>query len=504
MQAIRLPNRLFRAADVRAMDLRAIREWGVSGMELMERAGASVFKAAQARWPGARTLSVVTGGGNNGGDGFIVARLAHLAGWDVRVFPVFPPETLKDDAALAFQRYRDAGGALLHFIPEDFEGSEILVDGLFGTGLNRPVDEAPLAVIHAINRYRERGLQHHRNQRGVLALDIPSGLSADTGQTLGSAVKADLTVTFVGLKQGLFTGDGPDRCGEILFEDLDLDPRLQTESPCSARLLERFRGLPPRLLSSHKGMNGHVLIVGGNLGFGGAPRLSGEAALRIGAGLVTVAARPPAALSMQLGCPELMCHGVDTPDSLVPLIEAASLIAIGPGLGQDAWAEALLNAVLESSKPLVVDADALNLLARRPIKRSHWVLTPHPGEAARLLGTDTAAIQKDRFSALSQLVKTFGGTAVLKGSGSLIQSDDQTPEICRHGNPGMATGGMGDVLTGVIAGLVAQGLSLPDAARRGVQWHALAADRAAEGGQRGLMASDLMPHLRTLVNQGTP
>ena len=499
-----LPSRLFRVAEVRAMDQRAIHEWGISGIELMERAGASAFKASQERWPNARTLSVVTGAGNNGGDGFIVARLAHQAGWDVRVYPVFPTQTLQGDAALAFQRYREAGGALLNFIPEDFEGTEILVDALFGTGLNKSVEDAPLAVIHAINRYRERGMSHRLNLRGEVALDIPSGLAGDTGQTLGGAVKADLTVTFVAPKQGLFTGDGPDRCGDVLFEDLDLDPKLQSEALSSARLLETFQALPQRPLSSHKGMNGHVLVVGGNHGFTGAPRLSGEASLRVGAGLVSIASRSPEVLAMNLNRPELMCHGIDTPEELQPLLNAATIIAVGPGLGQDDWAQALFQAVLKSQKPLIVDADALNLLALKPKSREDWVLTPHPGEAARLLGTDTQSIQKDRFSAISKLSKTYGGTLVLKGSGSLIQTGSHTPEICREGNPGMATGGMGDVLTGVIAGLAAQGLPLSEAARRGVQWHALAADLAALEGQRGLIASDLMPHLRHLVNRGSP
>jgi len=257
--------------------------------------------------------------------------------------------------------------------------------------------------------------------------------------------------------------------------------------------------LPPRPRASHKGDYGHVLVVGGDHGMAGAVRLAGEAAARVGSGLVSVATRLDHAAVIAAARPELMCHGVECARDLCVLLQRASVVAIGPGLGQSAWARELLAALLQTHSPLVVDADALNLLAQEPTRRDHWILTPHPGEAARLLDMTTGQIQADRLYAVQALQQRYGGVCVLKGAGSLVCASGSIA-ICEAGNPGMASGGMGDVLTGIIAGLLAQGLSLVDAACAGVYIHAKAGDRAAQEGERGLLASDLMPHLRQLVN----
>ncbi|MCG8433820.1 MAG: NAD(P)H-hydrate dehydratase, partial [Gammaproteobacteria bacterium] len=259
--------------------------------------------------------------------------------------------------------------------------------------------------------------------------------------------------------------------------------------------------LPPRKHTAHKGAFGPVLVVGGNLGMPGAVRLAGEAALRSGGGLVSVATRPEHVNGLVAGRPELMCCGIKEASDIEPLLARASVIAVGPGLGKDQWAQGLLQKILKSPLPVVADADALNLLAEKPAKRDSWVITPHPGEAGRLLKMDTASVQADRYAAVERLSKDYSAVAVLKGAGSLVKHPDKTTWVCHHGNPGMATAGMGDVLTGIIAGLIAQGLSLPDAARAGVLLHAKAADAAAEGGERGLLASDLMPFLRRQVNR---
>ncbi len=256
---------------------------------------------------------------------------------------------------------------------------------------------------------------------------------------------------------------------------------------------------PPRPRASHKGDYGHVLVVGGDHGLAGAARLAGEAAARTGSGLVSVATRLAHAVIMTAACPELMCHGVECARDLRPLLQRASVVAIGPGLGQSAWAREVLAAVLQTRLPLVVDADALNLLAQDPIQRDHWILTPHPGEAARLLSITTEQIQAHRPHAAQALQQRYGGVCVLKGMGSLVCTSESIA-ICEVGNPGMASGGMGDILTGIIAGLLAQGLRLADAACAGVYIHAKAGDRAAQKGERGLLASDLMPHLREIVN----
>jgi len=473
------------------MDRYAIETVGIPGIELMRRAGASAFAALRECWPEARTLSAVCGGGNNGGDAYVVARLAHEAGMDVRVYPVASPANLKGDALTAYRDYRAAGGEILDFIPADFEGAEVLVDGLLGTGLDREVGGLYAEVIKAVNRFSGR----------VMALDIPSGLHADTGSALGVAVKADVTVTFIGLKQGLFTGEGPEYTGEIVFADLGAPPEARHSIEPSAMLLPRWeRGLPARPRYAHKGHFGHVLVVGGDYGYSGAARMAAEAAARVGAGLISIATRKGHADSLNLTRPELMCRGIETAEELRTPLERATVIAVGPGLGRSAWAKELLGAVWDADLPVVADADALNLLAESPRKRDNWIMTPHPGEAARLLDTSSAEIQKDRFGAVRKLQARFGGIAVLKGSGSLVCGPDGRPRVCTAGNPGMASGGMGDVLTGVIAGLLAQRLDLFEAAALGVQLHGAAGDEAAKAGERGLLACDLMDPLRRLVN----
>jgi NAD(P)H-hydrate epimerase len=256
--------------------------------------------------------------------------------------------------------------------------------------------------------------------------------------------------------------------------------------------------LGPRHPSAHKGDCGHVLVIGGNHGMLGAARLAAEAALRTGAGLVSLATRPEHAIAIAAIRPEIMAHGIVHAHELKPLLKNATVIALGPGLGQDTWAQGLLGAVLESRLPLVVDADALNLLAQEPQQRDHWVLTPHPGEAGRLLRRPASEIQADRLQAVKALQAALGGVVVLKGVGSMV-FDGQDTGICTGGNPGMASGGMGDLLTGLIAALVGQGMNLTQAAQLGVCLHAEAADRAAEQGQRGLLASDLFPVIRGLV-----
>jgi NAD(P)H-hydrate epimerase len=306
------------------------------------------------------------------------------------------------------------------------------------------------------------------------------------------------------MKRGLLTADAADYCGQLRFDDLRIPQQIFQDQPAAAEILDYERlnhVLAKRARCAHKGEFGHVLTIGGDHGMSGAVRMAGEAAQRIGAGLVSIVTRPEHAALLSVVRPELMCHGVSNPEQLKPLLEKATVVAIGPGLGHSEWAEELKSEVMSSDLPMVVDADALNLLAREHFQRNNWVLTPHPGEAARLLKTDSKAIQADRFAAVQQIQQQFGGVVVLKGSGSLVQCHDYPTGICIDGNPGMASGGMGDVLSGVIAGLIAQGLSLPDAARLGVVMHARAADMSVTAvGERGLLATDLMVNLRRLAN----
>ncbi len=488
-----LPDRLYRADAVRALEARVLQGAGMAGGELMARAGAAAFAALRGRWPAARRLVVICGAGNNGGDGYVVARLAREAGYDVRVLAMAAPGSLPADAAAAARDYREAGGHVQPFDGSVPANADVIVDALFGIGLSRPVAGDCAAVIAAVNDAH----------RPVLALDVPSGLNADTGAILGDAVRAELTMTFLALKPGLFTGAGPACAGHVALGDLGAGPGTDDDPEPAARLCrhgQRPFPLSRRSRDAHKGNFGHVLVVGGDVGYAGAPRLAGEAAARIGAGLVTLATRTQHAGLQAAMRPELMAVGVENPAQLEPLLQRASVIAIGPGLGQADWGAALFARVLESTLPLVVDADALNLLARDPVQCDRWVLTPHPGEAARLLGATTTEVQGDRLAATRRLRDRFGGTVVLKGSGTVIAFAHGGLAICADGNPGMASGGMGDVLTGIIAGLLAQGLDRDLAAETGACLHGAAGDAAAREGERGLIAGDLMPWLRRLAN----
>lgn len=486
-----LPLQLYRAADVRALDRLAITQYGIPGFELMTRAGTAVFTSIRRNYPRARALAVFCGGGNNAGDGYVVAALARSAGYRVKLFALTDPAQLSGDAATACRQFTDQGGVTLRFSDgEVLAGIDLIVDALLGTGLDRPVSGVFAGAIAAIN---QSGLP-------VIAIDIPSGLHADTGAVMETAVKADRTLSFIGLKQGLFTGEAADYCGVIEFAGLEVPEAVYASVPISARLT-RKSPWPPRKRCSHKGHYGHVLVIGGNLGYSGAARLAAQAALRTGAGLVSLATRSAHAQVLNMAQPELMCAGVETVEQLAPLLEKASVLAIGPGLAQDEWAKTMLDAALTWQMPRVMDADALNLLAQSPARKDNWVLTPHPGEAARLLAMSSAQVQQDRFAAATALQAQYGGVAVLKGAGTLIKSTGCLAVSCT-GNPGMASGGMGDVLTGVIAGLIAQGLDLATAAEQGVYVHGLAADSAAKhSGERGLAAGDLLPWLRHWVNQ---
>ncbi len=490
-----LPFALYRAVQVRELDRIAIQEHGIPGYTLMNRAGEAAFQRLRQRWPNARRITVICGGGNNGGDGYVVARLARQASLEVQALTLANPQMLRGDAQTA---WRDASAAEVPIQPfhtDVLNGVDLLVDAILGTGLERPVSGAWREAIEALNAH----------PADIFALDIPSGLHADTGAILGVAIHAAATITFIGLKQGLFTGQGPACCGDVHFTDLDVPPDIY---PALHPASWRYAGddlpmlLPRRSRSAHKGYFGHVLVIGGDLGLAGAARMAGEAAARCGAGLISIATRTAHAGLQAAMRPELMFHGVEQPDDLAPLLDRATVIAIGPGLGRSDWSRVMLHAALSSDKPLVVDADGLNLLAIEPAFRENWILTPHPGEAARLLKMTPMEVETDRFAAVEDLALRYGGVAILKGAGSLIASREEGQvALCTVGNPGMASGGMGDVLTGVIAALVAQGLPLFAAAKAGVYLHGWAGDQAAlAGGERGLLATDLLPSLRQGVN----
>ena len=485
---------LYTAAQVRELDRIAIESGGIPGYQLMCRAGQALVDCIARTWPAASRICVLCGPGNNGGDGYVVARLLRAAGTDVQLLTLSDPDRLQGDAARAAQDYRAQGGQCSPFSGTLEEPVDLFVDALLGTGLDRPVEGDFRFAIEALNR----------QSAPVLAADIPSGLHADSGRVLGVATQAQRTLTFIGRKRGLYTGAGVRHAGQVEFDDLAVPADIYRSQVADALLIER-PALGPmaraRVADAYKGRFGHVLIIGGNRGMSGAARLAAEAAARCGAGLVSVATHPAHAAGLNAGCPELMVHAVEQAADLQPLLKRASVLVVGPGLGQTAWSRKLLERVLDAGLPLVVDADALNLLARDSRQQDNWILTPHPGEAGRLLQQPVEIVEQDRFAAVRQLVDRYRGVAVLKGAGSLVAAASGPIHLCARGNPGMASGGMGDVLSGVLGALLAQGLGTFEAASAGVFLHAKSADLAAgEKGERGLLASDLIPVLRELVN----
>lgn len=497
-----LPNTLYTCEQVRKLDKIAIETFKIPGFQLMRQAGQCAFSHLTQVWPQAKSVTVFCGTGNNGGDGYVLAQEALKSGWHVQVVQVGQSEHPSQEAQQALQAYLSHSG----HPPEPFSSSmeakgEVWVDAILGTGVRPPLAPLHQSAIEFINQ----------GTCPVLAMDVPSGLDANTGTPVQMAVHAQATVSFIGLKRGMLTGLGPDHCGRLFFSTLNVPEPLYAQVPSQCALLDVTRekhALKERPPSTHKGLCGHVLIIGGGaVQYSGAAGLAATAALRCGAGLVSIAHSPDFNGGAR-GYPlETMAYPIEAPDQLIPLMASADCVVIGPGLGQSAWANALLKASLTFKGPVVVDADGLNGLsqlytqAHNAWRHPNWILTPHPKEAARLLNTTTLAVQKNRFEAVHALQKRFHGTIVLKGVGSLIQSADQTVHICPYGNPGMATAGMGDVLSGVIAGLLAQGLSPAQGARLGVAVHAVAGDLEAVHGQRGMLASDLFPHFREVLNE---
>lgn len=490
-----ITNNLYRATQVQVLDRTAIDEYGIEGDVLMVRAGRSAYELLRRLWPEARRIVVLCGSGNNGGDGFVLARLAFEAGLEVTVYQLGDVHKIQNEALVAYQAMKKVGVEPQLYEGQSLVACDLIVDAMLGIGLNGVVSGQWQAAIEAVNK----------SGRPVLAIDIPSGLDADTGLPLGSAVKADHTLSFIALKQGLFTAAGPEYAGKVRLDGLDLPPNVYQHVPPSCQLMHWSSDwcktiLPPRRRDAHKGDSGHVLLIGGDHGTSGAIQMAGEAAMRSGAGLVTLATRSRHAVILSVQRPELMSQGMEEVGDIVPLLSRVSVIAVGPGLGKGEWARRFFPLIVKAEQPKVLDADALNLLAESPSRSDNWILTPHPGEAARLLDTNIAEVQSDRFYAVRELQKRYGGVVVLKGAGSLVIDSTERIYLCPEGNPGMASGGMGDVLTGIIAALLAQGLSLNQAAKAGVCLHAAAGDMAAVEGERGMLASDLFAYLRHLVN----
>jgi len=487
-----IPHSIWDADDLRRAEKEAADSLGITLFELMQRAGEAAFNVARHAYPDATHWLILSGHGNNGGDGYVVARLAVAAGLRVTLLAQESDKPLPEEASDAREAWLNAGGTI-HAAdilwPDDID---LIVDGLLGTGLrNAPRD--PIAALI------ERANVH---PAPVVALDIPSGLIAQTGATPGAVIHAAHTITFIALKPGLLTGKARDVVGKLHHNALGLDGWLAGQDTHITRYDETdlARWLTPRRPTSHKGDHGRLVIIGGDHGTAGAIRMAGEAALRSGAGLVRVLTRSENISPIITARPELMVHEL-TPQTLDDSLEWADVVVVGPGLGQQAWGKQALQKVGNFRKVTLWDADALNLLAINPDKRHNRILTPHPGEAARLLNCSVAEIERDRLLSAQRLVKRYGGVAVLKGAGTIVACESGAMGIVDAGNAGMASGGMGDVLSGIIGALLGQKLTPYDAACAGCVVHGAAADRlAAQYGTRGMLASDLFCTLRRVVN----
>ena len=477
-----------------AKQLRTLEQNAVKGeldlLTLMQRAGRAVYDTILGRFtngPPQRWL-ILCGAGNNGGDGYVVAHLARAAGFQVEVFAGAVPESEP-----AMQVHQDFISATRHEIrrkgwkPGDYD---VVVEALCGLGQRLPLkgDAKRLAQVgNASSGYK-------------VSVDLPAGLDADTGRVDPEGFRADLCIAMIGWKRGMFTGTGAARCGERLLAELALPATLHCMQP-AAMLSTALPALPRRAADSHKRSYGSVLISGGEPGMFGAALLSAKAALRSGSGLVSVMTGPEQLDRPAIYCPELLSLNQEDTEACERALLAANAVAVGPGLSAGTVAERM-PMLLTGKAPLVVDAGALRWLAENPRKSDRWVLTPHAGEAAALLKLSSEAVEADRFSAAEKIQARYGGVCVLKGHGSIVQNAEGA-QVCISGNPGLATAGTGDVLTGIIAALLGQGLALTEAAVTGVNLHATAGDRcAARLGRVGMIAGDLIDELPALLQDG--
>ncbi|WP_418162683.1 bifunctional ADP-dependent NAD(P)H-hydrate dehydratase/NAD(P)H-hydrate epimerase [Pantoea vagans] len=487
-----LPYSVWPAQAVAQLEQEGADVLGITLYELMQRAGQAAYEHLTVHWPEASHWLILCGHGNNGGDGYVLARLGQAAGKTITVLACESEKALPEEAQRARDAWLDAGGEIRVADAAWPEQIDVIVDALLGTGSNRAPEEPYAMLIQRANAHAAP----------TVAIDMPSGLSARNGTAPGEVINASHTLSMIALKPGQITGKARDYIGKLWYADLGLAAFLAGEEAPIARYdaSTLTRWLKPRRPTSHKGSHGRLLVVGGDAGTAGAVRMTAEAALRSGSGLVRVLTHKDNIIPILTARPEIMVDEL-TDERLTEALEWADVIAIGPGLGQREWGKQALKRVAGSEKPMLWDADALNLLAISAEKRQNRIITPHPGEAARLLNIETSEIESDRLHAAQTLAQRYGGVVVLKGAGTLIASEQGEMAVADVGNAGMASGGMGDLLSGIIASLVGQKLTLFDAACAGCVAHGAAADAvAAERGTRGMLATDLLDLLWQFVN----
>lgn len=509
------------AAEMHSLDARATTVCKIPSLLLMENAARGIVdqvEAATGPVQGKKVV-IVSGRGNNGGDGLAAARHFRMRSAIVRVYLPSPPERITGDARISLNIWQATYGVLFAgglFSPDrlssDLKNADLVIDALLGTGLSTAVTGSYAAAIKAINRYAQK----------VISVDIPSGISADTGAVLGHAVKADMTMTMALPKWGHFLQAGLECRGDLRVIDIGIPPTLIDQAKIQVDLITSSHVstlFPPRPKQSHKGAMGHLLVIAGSIGKGGAAKMTSLAALRCGAGLVTTALPKSLISSASLPVMEVMtlplpesekgCLALSAEKEILDATVGKRALAIGPGLSQDSEAQTLVrNLVAKIPLPMVIDADGLNAIAKDlsclKQKKGMLILTPHPGEMGRLIGKRASEVQENRFNIAAEFARNWEVILVLKGAHTVIAAPDGALRINNTGNPGMATAGTGDVLTGVIASYLAQGLSPLDAATLGVYHHGAAGDLAAEArGEAGLLASDLIHKLPAAAREMT-
>jgi hydroxyethylthiazole kinase-like uncharacterized protein yjeF len=501
---------IYSVEQIRALENRAIEQAKIAPEELMISAAKFCLTTLQQKWPSEKTLTIYCGTGNNGGDGLYLGLFAKEAGYQVEIV-LLPPNTAETEQKYLSTirlKLRQVGIEPVVYTSGFEPSGKILVDALLGIGLKGLLKPKYQEIITHINYY------HHDKKVKVFSVDIPSGLDANTGGIADIAVKADITATFIGYKPGLLTSFGPEFSGEIFADKLTIPDAVfsDTQAYCQEITHDKFKAsLPPRSKIAHKKDFGHVVVIaGGELQFAGAGVLSATAALKTGAGLVSLIVPSKSYVRISQAPMELMCYAIDNFNlDTAGFLAKADVIVMGPGLGQNAWSKQALTYVLTLNKQVIYDADALNLIAKDDLGVSMFLsdpnkslFTPHPGEASRLLNTTIESVQLDRFDACKKISNQYHATVVLKGAGSLIYNQADQFALCTAANPALATAGTGDVLTGMIASLWAQGMSVHDAASGGVWLHAFLAEQQSQKiGQRGFVASDMVHAIPFGINQ---
>ena len=500
--------KLYTAKETKKIDNLAIKEKEISGYSLMQRAAEFALDVILKEFGPLEELVIFCAKGKNSGDGFLLGSLAKEFGLNVTIVTCCPSKEIKGVSSKAFKEMKASKARIISINSIGklkVSRKAVIVDALIGTGIQGNLRKNIKDSILALNRLGTK--------LPVVSLDIASGVNPDTGEVEDICVYADITTTFVAQKRGCFTSIGKKVSGEVMYSDLEIPKKLFTKVTATSSIVnfeEYIDKVVYREQDAHKGNFGHVLVIGGDRGLGGAGLLASKAAVYSGAGLTSLVTRPEHVNASLVSCPEVMVKGVNSGQDLEEHLIKPTVIAIGPGLGQTAWSEQMIQRVFwEAEKrevTVIMDADALNLIPKFKLSSKlprRLVLTPDPGEAATLLNTNVETIESDRFASSAKIQKKFNAAVVLKGSGTVIchqKNGIQQWGVCNCGNPGMATGGMGDVLTGIFAGMLAQGLTPKEACEVGVDLHAKAADQASfDLGEVGLTPSDVIEELRYLL-----